>query len=159
MFWSFWLNYIFQIGQYVWNTCLSFCIVYDATGSCAFFIHRLAIDSDQHKWSVPSWVAYLNWITGTVFDPVNTTVVCYLIERPLIPVTGQTTATTTRTSLASLPQECCACNVTDVFYSCNCKIWVALFETETQSLLPVNIQLNGAGCRGRAAAAGERWHV
>lgn len=40
-------------------------------------------------------------------------------------------------------QECCVCNVTAIFYSCQWSVWVALLETGTQSLLPVNTNLMG----------------
>lgn len=49
----------------------------------------------------------------------------------------------TWTSLAPGPQECCVCNVTTIFYSCWWSVWVALLETGTQSLLPVNTNLMG----------------
>lgn len=65
-------------------------------------------------------------------------------KHPLTPIAAPTTPPTTWTSLAlGGPQECCVCNVTDIFYSCRWSVWVALFETGTQSLLPVNTNLMG----------------
>lgn len=67
----------------------------------------------------------------------------YLTEHPLAPITNSTTPPPTCTSLAPGPQEWCVCNVTAIFYSCRWSVWVALLETGTQSLLPVNTNLMG----------------
>ncbi len=67
----------------------------------------------------------------------------YLTEHPVTPIASAVTLPPTWTLLAPGPQECCVCNVTTIFYSCRWSVWVALLETGTQSLLPVNTNLMG----------------
>lgn len=63
--------------------------------------------------------------------------------RHSLPLPNPTTPPPTWTSVVLGSWGCCVCNVTAIFYSCGLSFWVALLETRTQSLLPVNTNLMG----------------
>lgn len=63
--------------------------------------------------------------------------------RHSLPLPNPTTPPPTWTSVAMGSWGCCVCNVTAIFYSWGWSVWVALLETGTQSLLPVNTNLMG----------------